>query len=33
MAEGKTTNQNSDPGQDGIEEIEGPHCADAYYYK
>ena len=29
MAEGKTANEDGDTGEDGIEEIEGPHCADA----
>jgi hypothetical protein len=29
MAEGKTANENGDTGEDGIEEIEGPHCPDA----
>ena len=28
MAEGKTANEYGDTGEDGIEEIEGPHCAD-----
>ena len=30
MAEGKAANEDGDTGEDGIEEIEGPHCADAY---
>ena len=29
MAEGKTANEDGDTGQDGIEEIEGSHRADA----
>jgi hypothetical protein len=28
MAEGKTANEHGDTGQDGVEEIEGPHCAN-----
>jgi len=28
MAEGKAANEDGDPGEYGIEEIEGPHCAD-----
>jgi hypothetical protein len=28
MAEGKTANEDGDTGEDGIEEIEGPHCSD-----
>jgi hypothetical protein len=29
MSEGETANENGDTGEDGIEEIEGPHRADA----
>jgi len=29
MAEGKAANEDGDTCEDGIEEIEGPHCADA----
>ncbi len=28
MAEGKAANEYGDTGEDGIEEIEGPHCSD-----
>jgi hypothetical protein len=28
MAEGKTANEDGDTGEDGIEEIEGPHSSD-----
>ena len=28
MAEGKAANEDRDTGQDGIEEIEGPHCTN-----
>ena len=30
MAEGKAANEDGDARKDGIEEVEGPHCADAY---
>ena len=30
MAEGKAANKDGDPGEDGIEEVERPNCADAY---
>jgi hypothetical protein len=30
MAESKTANEYGDAGEYGIEEVEGPHCADAY---
>jgi hypothetical protein len=30
MAEGKTPDEYGDAGEYGIEEVEGPHCADAY---
>jgi hypothetical protein len=30
MAEGKTANEDGDTCKDGIEEVEGPHRADAY---
>ena len=30
MAESKTANEDGDTGEDGIEEVEGPHRADAY---
>src|ERR1700677_1423541 len=29
MTENKTANEHGDAGQDGVEEIEGSHCADA----
>jgi hypothetical protein len=30
MPESKTPDEYGDTGEDGIEEVEGPHCADAY---
>jgi hypothetical protein len=30
MPESKTSDEYGDTGEDGIEEVEGPHCADAY---
>jgi hypothetical protein len=30
MPESKTPDEYSETGEDGIEEVEGPHCADAY---
>src|SRR5580658_1438707 len=30
MAEGKAANEDSDTCENGIEEVEGPNCADAY---
>ena len=30
MAEGKAANEDGDARKDGIEEVEGAHCADAY---
>jgi hypothetical protein len=30
MAESEAANEYGDTGEEGIEEVEGPHCADAY---
>jgi hypothetical protein len=30
MPESKTSDEYGDTGEDGIKEVEGPHCADAY---
>jgi hypothetical protein len=30
MAEGKAANEDGETGEDGIEEVEGPHRSDAY---
>ena len=33
MPEGKAANEDGDTSEDGIEEVEGPYCADAYEVK